>query len=82
MAGRPKNEALDTARMTGDPTYEGSVHSACGTHTRYTKTQACVHCARSKATARAAAAAAYLRGENGLTSPPSRDPNLPRDPWE
>lgn len=46
MAGRPPNENLALAILYGDKTYEGSEHSRCGTTTRYTKGNGCVHCAR------------------------------------
>jgi hypothetical protein len=50
MAGRPINENLATAKLVGDKTYEGSVHAACGTTTRYTSGGGCVACARAKQT--------------------------------
>lgn len=48
MAGRPLNPDLEVARLMGDKTYEGSVHTKCGTTTRYTSTGSCVFCAVDK----------------------------------
>lgn len=50
MAGRPSNENLALARIMGDKTYVGTVHSKCNTDERYVSGGGCVHCARVIAT--------------------------------
>lgn len=48
--GRPKSENRELALITGEMTYNGSVHAKCGTTERYVSGGSCVHCARAIAT--------------------------------
>ena len=79
MAGRPINENLATAKLAGDRTYIGSVHSDCGTSERYTSGGGCVHCARAKQTAMREALALSKSGQTPLTNPPAASR---AEPWE
>ncbi len=94
MAGRPISEALATARLVGDKTYEGTEHEACHTTTRYVSGGGCVHCARQKQAIQRGALKQLMaaRGDThiGMTpdtpltdqSPPASDLLLPKEPWE
>jgi hypothetical protein len=46
MTGRPRNESLALAKLSGDKRYIGAPHSKCGTTERYVTNGGCVHCAR------------------------------------
>lgn len=90
MAGRPHNENLAIAKLAGDKTYEGSVHAACGTTTRYTVGSGCVACARAKQTEMRNALTAQKqdaeRGEQFLAvATETRLTEIaagPKDPWD
>lgn len=71
MNGRPINQDRQLAISLGFLTYEGSVHTKCGTTTRYTKGAGCVHCARLIATEQREARN-FLRSSRG-TPPPERE---------
>lgn len=86
MAGRPRNENLEIARLAGDRTYEGSVHDICGTTIRYTSGGGCVHCARLKQTDMRAALEAQRQGEDRterfLDAALTEVQTGPKDPWD
>ena len=46
MTGRPINESLALAKLSGDKRYTGLPHSKRGTTERYVSNGGCVHCAR------------------------------------
>jgi len=90
MAGRPHNENLAIAKLAGDKTYEGSIHAACGTTTRYTSGGGCVHCARAKQTEMRDALAEAKRAretadgflETAVDNRLTEIATGPKEPWE
>lgn len=67
-AGRPASQELMLARLSGDKTYLGTVHSRCGTNERYVSGGGCVHCARSVATEQREARRALLADQQIATT--------------